>query len=260
MQTNTVERNGLQDTGAQRAGAVKELFEQADWYLQKWRCAIRIRTETVREFVGKQAFRSILDIGCGDGSISTQLLKPGTQLTLNDLSSTMLSVAFSRVPAELENQVRCVNEDFSRADLAFQPFDLIICVGVLAHVASPQQTIDRLTSLLSPGGTVVVECTDTHHPLTRLVTAYASLQTLFSKASYRLNPVTPTEIAEMFRSRGFAQVAMYRHVLPFFGMSRFFSQDFLYKVVRTLCGYPSRNRNLWLGNHYIFQFKKELAD
>jgi 2-polyprenyl-3-methyl-5-hydroxy-6-metoxy-1,4-benzoquinol methylase len=246
----------VQAANPQRAASVKRVFEQADWYLQRWRCAIRLRGETVREFIGERSFESVLDIGCGDGSISTQLLKPDMKLTLNDLSSTMLALASSRVPDHLADHVDCINEDFSRVTLKFQPFDLIICLGVLAHVESPRATIDKIHSLLMPGGTVIVECTDARHPLTRLGAVYASVGAAFAASSYSLNLVSPADVVQMFESRGFTQTAAFRHVLPMFGMSRVLSQTTIYRMVRALCGSASKNRNAWLGNHYIFQFQK----
>jgi len=249
----------VQAVNPERIASVKSLFEQAGWYLQRWRCAIRLRAETVREFLGDRSFKSILDIGCGEGSISTQLLKPGMTLTLNDLSSTMLALASSRVPEHLADHVDCINEDFSVATLKFQPFDLIVCLGVLAHVESPTATIEKMNSLLVPGGTVIVECTDARHPLTRMAHVYASLGAAFTRPSYTLNPVTPADVVQMFESRGFTKTATFRHVLPMFGMSRVLSQAAIYRLVRALCGSPSNNRNAWLGNHYIFQFHKQSA-
>ena len=246
----------VQAVNTQRVASVKKIFEQADWYLDRWRCAIRLRAETVREFIGDRSFESVLDIGCGDGSISTQLLKPGTKLTLNDLSSTMLTLASSRVPSHLTDHVDCINEDFSCVTLKFQPFDLIICLGVLAHVESPKATIDKIHSLLMPCGTVIVECTDARHPLTRLGAVYASIGGAFAPSTYTLNPVSPADVVQMFESRGFTQTGAFRHVLPMFGMSRVLSQTTIYRIVRTLCGSASKNRNAWLGNHYIFQFQK----
>jgi ubiquinone/menaquinone biosynthesis C-methylase UbiE len=249
----------MQAKQIQRVDSVKKLFEHGDWYLQKWRCAITIRAEAVREFVGTRDFQSVLDIGCGDGSISTQLLKPGMRLTLNDLSSTMLSSAASRMPQGFSDQIEYINEDFSRAMLSFQPFDLIICVGVLAHVDSPVATIQKINSLLTSGGTVIVECTDDQHPVTKLAAAIGSLRGKSAASTYSTNRVVPGEVVKTFESLGYKQVVIYRHVLPMLGLSRFFSQAALYRMVRTLCGYPSSQRNAWLGNHYIFQFLKEAA-
>src|SRR2546425_683070 len=52
---------------------VRSSFEQAEWYLRKAH-NIRIRRETVHEFLNGVEPDSILDIGCGDGCIRGLLL------------------------------------------------------------------------------------------------------------------------------------------------------------------------------------------
>jgi SAM-dependent methyltransferase len=49
--------------------------------------------ETVQELVRLSGDARVLDIGCGDGSISLPLLTGKTSLTLLDLSAKMLSIA-----------------------------------------------------------------------------------------------------------------------------------------------------------------------
>ena len=42
-------------------------------------------------------------------------------------------------------------------------FDLVICVGVLAHLVLPQDLIAKIASVLKPGGTLILECPNRHH-------------------------------------------------------------------------------------------------
>ena len=53
---------------------VKAVFEDAGRYLNRRRFDIRIRAETIGALVSGASFRNVLDIGCGDGSISLPLL------------------------------------------------------------------------------------------------------------------------------------------------------------------------------------------
>src|ERR1039458_272329 len=76
-----------------KSGLVKAAFERPQRYLDKRRCDIRIRAETVRSFTAGQTFTRVLDVGCGDGSISLPLLSQATRMTLLDLSSGMASIA-----------------------------------------------------------------------------------------------------------------------------------------------------------------------
>ena len=84
---------------------VRSLFEEPEWYFSRRAFDIRIRVETVQELVRLSGDARILDIGCGDGSISVPLLTGKTSLTLLDLSAKMLSIAKSKVPPGLSRNV-----------------------------------------------------------------------------------------------------------------------------------------------------------
>ena len=73
---------------------------------------MRIRIETVREFLKNPRFGHILDIGCGDGSISLPLLTTENRLTLLDMSEGMLARAKSGIPAGLSGSVETLKSDF----------------------------------------------------------------------------------------------------------------------------------------------------
>src|SRR5712675_3643989 len=81
---------------ADRIDPVRELFDHRENYLDRRQLDIRLRTETVSSLVEGKSYNEILDIGCGDGSISTPLLTSRCHLTLLDISTQMLSLARSR--------------------------------------------------------------------------------------------------------------------------------------------------------------------
>ena len=117
-----------------RIDEVKSLFESPQPYLDRRRYNIKIRAETVQHFLRNRQFTSVLDVGCGDGSASIPLLNPQRSLTLLDISSKMLSIAQSQVPPNLRANVQVMNQDFLAANLAPHSFDVIVCLGLLAHV------------------------------------------------------------------------------------------------------------------------------
>src|SRR3979409_1657726 len=120
-----------------RVEQVRSVFDRRENYLDKRQLDIRLRTETAARLVEGKEYSNILDIGCGDGSISVPLLNARSRLTLLDISDAMLSRARSRVPTELISRATFVNQDFMEVPFEEKTFDLLICVGVLAHVASP---------------------------------------------------------------------------------------------------------------------------
>jgi SAM-dependent methyltransferase len=247
-------RGGNETVQASKAEQVRTWFEETTRYLPRRRYEIAIRAETVRKFVADKKMQSILDIGCGDGSISVPLLSEDNGLTLVDLSSGMLEQARARVPLHLLRNVHILNEDFMRATLQPQSFDLILCIGVLAHVSSPDEFIARMVQLLKPGGRIIVEVTDAAHCISLLVWSLLRLWGYFRPTGYNLNRVAVTGIIEAFRRHQMVLVARFRYLSALPGQDRLFSQAALYKMVRILFGYPESNRNRWLGNECIYSF------
>ena len=146
-----------------RAAEVAELFRRPQWYLQGRNYHVRTRARIVSEILGESRFPRILDIGCGDGSISLPLLGQGTNLTLLDMSEEMLAIASSRVPERFKEQVKTLNGSFLQLELDPEGYDSILCLGVLAYIDSAKPLIEKLATLLRPGGRLLLECSDSGH-------------------------------------------------------------------------------------------------
>ncbi len=235
-----------------KIGYVRELFEQPAWYLSRWRYNIRIRAETVREFVKGLKYESILDVGCGDGSVSVPLLASRVRLTLLDISSHMLTIAGSRVPAEWWPNVSTINEDLLAAKLEENAYDLILCLGLLAHVDSPPLVAAKIASLVKPGGTVIVQSTDTTHAVTYLVRLCHLL--VGRPRPYSGNLLSTEDVVQMFAKHGLRLVAVYRYSLLLPGIGGAFTHDRLYAMVRALFGRYPLARHSWLGNECLYKF------
>ena len=238
-----------------RIDQVKSFFAQPERYLRS-DYNIRIRAEVVEDFVGDKVFKSILDIGCGNGMISLPLLRRYNQLTLLDVSYNMLSIAQSHIPAGFSDNVKTINEDFMGADLGFQSYDLIICLGVLAHVDSPTDVIAKMVSLLKSGGSIIVQNSDAQHPVGYLFNLYSTLRNALLRTRYTLNRLSSAKIGKMFRDHGLELVAIYRYTLPIPGMARIFTSDSLYKLIRKVYGTHANNCRSWLGSECIYHFRK----
>src|SRR5260370_7711186 len=111
-----------------RIDQVKTLFAQPEGYLRS-DFNIRIRAEVVEGFVGDKVFKSILDIGCGNGAISLPLLREDNRLTLLDLSSNILSIARSHIPPEHATRVETINQDFITTAFHFQSSNSILSLA-----------------------------------------------------------------------------------------------------------------------------------
>ncbi|MGD1089208.1 MAG: methyltransferase domain-containing protein [Verrucomicrobiota bacterium] len=241
-----------------RLAEVKRLFEKPEWYLSGRTYHVRVRMDVVRDFLKDTEFNSILDIGCGDGSISLPLLTPARRLTLLDMSDAMLDIARSRVPSELSAAVKTASGDFMQAGFDTHSYDLVICLGVLAYVDSPKPLIEKLLSILKPGGKLIVECSDRSHFMSRLARGYDRARNIFAKPKFRPAAHSANAIVAMFRGAGFQLEAEYRYCAPIRVMRKLFSQGFHYQMICAVHGKAASNRMWWLGNECIFYFRKTL--
>jgi ubiquinone/menaquinone biosynthesis C-methylase UbiE len=238
-----------------RLRQVKQMFEEPEWYVRGTGFNIRIRQETVCEMTAGSRFDRILDIGCGTGAISIPLLRPDNRLTLVDLSSAMISIARSNVPTELAENVEFLNKDLTVAPLALHAYDLILCLGVLAHVESPAATVTRIASLLRPGGMLILEFSDSSHPIGLLNIIYHKLRGGLSHSDYSLNRLSRRDVTDMIKTNHLRLVSAYRYGMWLPLLHKFFSQSTLYSIVRALSGTSRKGRNAFLGNEYIYLIK-----
>jgi 2-polyprenyl-3-methyl-5-hydroxy-6-metoxy-1,4-benzoquinol methylase len=240
---------------------VSSYFANSKNYLDIRRYVIEIRAETVREFTANRKFNRILDIGCGDGSISIPLLTATNRLTLLDISSAMLSRALSRVSPEHLKNVDTLNLDFLDAPLEPGSYDLIICVGVLAHVESPELVIEKVSRLLEPGGLLMLECTDSANFSNQLTVMIGRVRgALARREGYHTRLVTAESVISMANRRGFKLLSMYRHNVALPLMGKFLSQRALQRFIRLVFGTTKWNRNAWLGKECIFAFERTRLD
>jgi len=100
--------------------------------------------------------RRALDVGCGGGNYALKLLQkfPGLELTLLDLSDSMLERARERVMAAGAGAVETVQGDLR----SFSPnggYHIIVASAVLHHLREEEewrQVFGRLYQALEPGG------------------------------------------------------------------------------------------------------------
>lgn len=241
----------IENQMASKAESVKALFEMPEKYLAPLPAEVRLRDEAVQHFAGTMQFDHILHVGCGNGTISLPLLPRCRRMTLLDLSSSMLNLARRKIPAERAQDVELINTDFNKAELGDRKFDLIICLGVLAHVNSPAALITRLSHIAAPGAIIVLEFTDSHHFWSAPAVLYHALLNLLRPAPYAHNLIRQKQVSHWCRQVGLYQAGLYRYARPPLGCSSIFSQERIYRMTRGLFGAPGRNQKLWMGNEYI---------
>ncbi|MHA3774162.1 class I SAM-dependent methyltransferase [Verrucomicrobiota bacterium sgz303538] len=235
---------------------IKEAFERPEWYLRSAAYNIRIRCETIHEFLHGRRYQNILDIGCGDGSLSFPLLTQNSKVTLLDRSRDMLGRAVSRVSGELVENTTVVNADFMTAELPTAPYDLVMCVGVLAYVNDPCAFLQKVAAVLSPGGTLILECTDGDHVMSHYFRAYDAVRRIWmGDELFRTAKRSSMSVLRIASECGFAVRNSFRYSLPPSGMRKFVPQKVSYSAIRNVFGCAGRNRVPWLGNECIYCFE-----
>lgn len=102
------------------------------------------------DFAGK----SVLEAGCGKGRHSRAILGwSPARLVAVDLSSAVELAAASVGDCET---ARFVQADILCLPFACDQFDVVVCVGVLHHLADPEKGLAELWRVLRPGGTLVL--------------------------------------------------------------------------------------------------------
>lgn len=243
-----------------RIGEIEKAFKQPEWYLKGRSYHVRMRIETVKKFLENSQHERILDIGCGDGSISLPLVNKNNSLTLLDMSEQMLALAQARIHPELISRVNIMKGDFISAHLETESYDLIICLGVLSYIDDVIPFLQKLIGLLRPGGTIILEWTDSSHFLSRLLNPYHAMITLIRGERVRLAKRNSAEVINEFAVNGIAAVASHRYGSPLPVLRRLLGQELSYRGICMIYGRPGQNRTTWLADECIYQFKKPKGD
>jgi ubiquinone/menaquinone biosynthesis C-methylase UbiE len=241
---------------ANKSKVVKELFENTALYLT-YDYNLQIRKETVEAFTSGMNFTNVLDIPSGTGAISIPLLNRTEKLTLIDISSNMLGIAHKNIPENYLIKTEIINADFFELNLPENSYDLIICLGLLAHVNSPEQLLIKVASLLKPGGILIIQNTDAAHIYSYSIRFYLWLKNIIHKQTYKLNEVSDAFIKTKLNSTNLELFKCYRYNQSFLGFSNLFSNEKKYSLTRKLFGDATKPKNQSLGSDYTYLFKKK---
>jgi ubiquinone/menaquinone biosynthesis C-methylase UbiE len=237
-----------------RSEQVKTTFGDPTTYLKR-QYRLRWRRDAVEAFIGSESPRRVVDLGCGDGSLSRPVLERCERLTLVDSSAAMLESARRDTPAAWLPKVDFLNSDANELDLLDGSFDLAMCIGLLAHVDDSDAMIERVARLVRPGGMLILEHTDVEHPIGWLLVQYSRVRSRLKPARYAWNALSSAHILQRCGELGLTLHSQYRFGLPF-RLDRILEDQAMYRLGRHLFGDPKHNRNGWLGCERMYCFKR----
>jgi len=119
----------------------------------------------------------LLDCACGSGEITAAILgsKRFTGATIVDLSPKMLEIAQQRINDNLKlpnvSSLEFIQSDIFAFDAQTRAgqYDLILCLGLIAHTGRIDELLSKLKTLLSPRGKILLQSSLLDHAGNRLV-------------------------------------------------------------------------------------------
>jgi SAM-dependent methyltransferase len=182
--------------------AVLRYFD-SDRYLHR-NPIVPIRATLVSELLADLHGADVLDLGCGDGSVSQPLLAEN-QVTFVDFSETMLE----RAKRNTGSVARYVRADA----LTWEPgklYDAVLCIGLAAHVESPERLVEKVATLTRSEGRCIIQLTDGGRPLGWLLNRYGRFR---RREGYRLRELTGAQLRDLASTHGLTTVTIRRYGL-----------------------------------------------
>ncbi len=123
----------------------------------------RTRLAIVAELLAGKA-GALLDCATGTGEITQAVNRSGhyDQLWANDVSAGMLRAASQSIqPTHAGEALRFINRDIFtiEEEPGLPTFDVVLCLGLIAHVGRLDDLFASFARLLGPGGTVALQTT-----------------------------------------------------------------------------------------------------
>lgn len=231
---------------------VHSFFNNTDNYLFS-DSTILLRKSIVFEILGDISSARFLDIGCGNGLISKPYLELN-HITFLDLSEEMLKKAKENIPAEIFKNAEFFNSSIEDYE-SNKNFDIVLLLGVLAHVSDIESVISKVTKLTRGNGLCIVQITNYSNFIAKVLRLYSKFRQLFikSKFEYSSNITRKVGIIQLFDKYGFSCISQ-KIYFPTFPGFRFIKREIRTKILFYLYKHRIFSK---MGSEIILVFKNQ---
>jgi ubiquinone/menaquinone biosynthesis C-methylase UbiE len=157
----------------------------------------------------------LLDCAAGTGEITCALLKSGrfSHATVVDVSPAMLQSAKNLLTSQIKNaELEFVQSDVFNFKPSDSCFDLILCLGLIAHTGRLDILLPHLRWMLAPGGRIILQTTLADHLGTCIVRTLTSRSEL-ARRGYRISWFSQRNISDACDRAGLRILETRRHGL-----------------------------------------------
>jgi SAM-dependent methyltransferase len=119
-------------------------------------------------------FKNYLDVS-SPRLVPLMLLRQNTNSTaelLNPDSADLQETKNFATALGLQNRCNFVNSTIATTVYPAETFDLITCISVLEHIPSDKEAVEKMWSLLRPGGRLVITLPCMAHPMEQYISSY----------------------------------------------------------------------------------------
>ena len=146
-------------------GLNEQLLEPGQsWYA--WSCLIGVllsqNGEKKSGFDSGRSRLDIIDLGCGDGTLTVEMAKFANHVTGVDINPDMLAIARQRADRLGLHNVSFLVEDASNLSLSSKSLDAVFFSQSLHHLENPQKGLHEAARILRRGGQVLVMELNSH--------------------------------------------------------------------------------------------------